>query len=86
MSKTDRIEARIEPELKEAAEAVFRKLGLSRADAIRMFYQQVERHQALPFEVRIPNKETLAAMKEAEHPEKLPSYESVDDLFSDLGL
>jgi hypothetical protein len=37
-------------------------------------------------EVRVPNKETLAAMKEAEHPEKLPAYESVDDLFADVGL
>jgi DNA-damage-inducible protein J len=86
MNKTVRVEARIEPELKEAAEAVFRKIGLSPEEAIRLFYEQVECHQCLPFAARTPNKETLAAMKEAENPEKLPSYENVDDLFADLGL
>ncbi len=38
MSKTDRIEARIESDLKQAAEAVFSKLGVSPSDAIRIFY------------------------------------------------
>ena len=42
MSKTERIEARIEPELKQAAESVFAKLGMSPSDAIRIFYKQVE--------------------------------------------
>jgi DNA-damage-inducible protein J len=86
MNKTARVEARIKPELKEAAEAVFRRIGLSPADAIRMFHQEVERNQDLPFEARIPNQETLAAMKESEHPEKLSAYKSVDDLFAGLGL
>jgi len=31
------IEARIEPELKQAAESVFAKLGMSPSDAIRIF-------------------------------------------------
>jgi DNA-damage-inducible protein J len=38
MNKTERIEARIEPELKQAAESVFAKLGMSPSDAIRVFY------------------------------------------------
>jgi antitoxin component of RelBE/YafQ-DinJ toxin-antitoxin module len=38
MSKTERIEARIEPELKRAAESVFAKLGMSPSDANRVFY------------------------------------------------
>ncbi len=32
----------------------------------------------------IPNAQTLSAIKEAEHPEKLKTYTSVDELFKDL--
>ena len=82
MSKTERIEARIEPELKQAAESVFAKLGMSPSDAIRIFYKQVELCQGLPFEVRIPNAETLAAIQEIEHhPERLRRYRNVEDMF-----
>jgi DNA-damage-inducible protein J len=84
MSKTDRIEARIEPELKQAAEAVFSKLGVSPSDAIRIFYKQVELHQGFPFEVRIPNAETMAAIEEVEtRSERLKRYDSVEEMFED---
>ena len=84
MSKTERIEARIESDLKQAAEAVFSKLGVSPSDAIRIFYKQVELHQGFPFDVQIPNAETLAAIEEVEkHPERLKRYNSVDEMFED---
>jgi len=84
MSKTDRIEARIDPTLKQAAEAVFAKLGMSPSDAIRIFYKQVKLHQGLPFEVRIPNMETIAAMEEVKtHPERLKRYNSVEEMFEE---
>lgn len=84
MSKTDRIEARIDPEPKQAAEAVFAKLGVSPSDAIRMFYKQVELHQGFPCEVRIPNTETIAAMEEVEtHPERLKRYTGVEEMFEE---
>ena len=84
MSKTDRIEAHIESDLKQAAEAIFSKLGVTPSDAIRIFYKQVELHQGFPFDVRIPNAETLAAIEEIEkHPERLKCYESFDEMFED---
>ncbi len=51
-----------------------------------MFYAQVKMHQGLPFRVAIPNEETLAAMKEGDEPENLPSYESFSDLRNELGI
>jgi DNA-damage-inducible protein J len=64
--QTEKIQARIEPALKDAAETIFRKLGLPSADAIRLFYKQVELRNGLPFPVEIPNKGTIAAMRELE--------------------
>ena len=66
MSKTATITARIEPELKRNAEIVLEKLGVGTTDAITMFLSQVVLRQGLPFEVRIPNTETRAAIRELE--------------------
>jgi DNA-damage-inducible protein J len=64
--RTEKIQARIEPALKEAAEAIFKRLGLSSTEAIRLFYKQVELREGLPFPVEIPNKKTITAMRELE--------------------
>ncbi len=82
MSKSARIEARIDEDLKEAAEAVFTQLGMSPSEAIRIFYRQVELHNGLPFDVRIPNEATREAIEEAEqHPERLIRHERVEAMF-----
>ncbi len=62
------IQSRISPELKKQAEAVFAALGLSTADAIRMFLQQAVNVGGLPFQpmVKRPNADTLEAMAELE--------------------
>jgi DNA-damage-inducible protein J len=84
-AKTDVVRARIEPALKQDAEAVFRKLGLSHSQAIAMFYRQVTLQHGLPFDIRVPNEITLAALREAENPGALQRYASVDELFDELG-
>jgi len=58
MAKTAMIRARINPELKKDVENIFNVLGLSTTEAINLFYYQVKLHKGLPFEVKIPNKET----------------------------
>ncbi|MBK5957468.1 hypothetical protein CCR97_04485 [Rhodoplanes elegans] len=64
MAKSAYVNTRIEPALKEKAEAVLAALGLSPSDAITLFYRQVVMRRGLPFELSIPNAETLAAMAE----------------------
>lgn len=63
--KTAEIRSRIEPSLKEQSSEVLASLGLDMSDAIRLFLRQVVEVQGLPFEVRKPNRETVAAMIEA---------------------
>lgn len=83
-NKTLRVQARIEPELKVAAEKVFESLGLTPTEAIRVFYKQVELHQGLPFDLKIPNQTTLAAIAETENLESLEIYTNTSDLFENL--
>ncbi len=83
-AQTEKVQARIHPDLKKSAENVFKRLGLKPTDAIRLFYRQVELHQGIPFDIKIPNDVTLAALQEASHPENLESFDSVEALFADL--
>jgi DNA-damage-inducible protein J len=63
MAKTEFIRARVDEELKETTESLFSSLGLSMTEAITLFLKQCELHQGLPFEVEIPNNETIKSLK-----------------------
>jgi addiction module RelB/DinJ family antitoxin len=54
MSKATYVHTRIDPMLKEHAEMVFGKLGLSLTEAISLFFKQVTLKDGLPFELVIP--------------------------------
>lgn len=83
MHKIAAINTRIEPELKQKAENILHQIGLTSAEAIRLFYKQVCLRKGLPFEVKIPNKATLKAMQDADRG-KTHKAASVDELFDDL--
>ena len=80
MAKTEMIRARVEPALKRQAEECFSELGLSATEAITLFYKQVTLRRGLPFDVRIPNAETIEALKQARDREGLTEYATLEDL------
>lgn len=80
---TSEIRSRIEPELKDEAQAVLGRVGLNISDAIRLFLRQVVATRGLPFEVReYPNSTTQAAMFEAR--ETRARYDRAQDLSDGL--
>jgi len=83
MHKVATINTRIEPKLKSQAEAIFHKVGLTSAEAVRLFYVQVCLQKGLPFEVRIPNEETIKAMSDADK-RKTHKAKNVDEIFENL--
>ncbi len=50
---------------KELAESIFRKVGLTPTEAIRLFYRQTINTGGIPFGLVLPE-ETAAAMRDAE--------------------
>jgi DNA-damage-inducible protein J len=67
MFNTQTLTIQIDPTLKQNAEMVFKKLGLSASQAVNLFYQQVQLRQSLPFESKeIPNETTIKALNDAE--------------------
>ena len=45
-----------------------------------------EKGKVVDFMRHLPNEETLAAMEEAKHPEKLEKFDSAADMFKKLGV
>jgi DNA-damage-inducible protein J len=58
--------ARIDPRLKQDAELVFQRLDISLTDAFRLFLRQAVLQQGLPFDVKLPNAETVSALAEVQ--------------------
>ena len=56
---------KLEKDIKNEAKKIFRELGLTMGDAFNLFLHQVILNRGLPFEVKIPNEETLQAMRDA---------------------
>jgi len=85
MTKSATVHARIEPELKEQGEAVLQQLGLSPSDLVTLTYRQLVLRQGLPFEVRIPNAETIAALEEdvSKHKRYASIREALDDMWEE---
>lgn len=48
-AKTERITVRVAPDVKEASDALFTKIGLNTSDAINMFLHQCLRVDGIPF-------------------------------------
>ena len=84
MAKTAMIRARMEPSLKESVEVIFSKIGLSTTEAITLFYNQVKLNKGIPFELKIPNEETLDAFRKSDAGEELHRVKNVEELFEEL--
>lgn len=86
---TTNISIRMDADLKAQADELFAELGMSLSTAFNIFVRQSLREGGLPFEVKLdrPNKETVAAMLEAERIAKDPNvkgYKNMDELFAEL--
>lgn len=82
--KSANITARVEPNVKARATTILKKIGLSSSEAINLFLNQVILHKGMPFDVRIPNEETLKAFRDSEAGRNMERFDTVDELFEDL--
>ena len=87
MSKTVTVQARMEPTLKRQADEIMASLGINAITAITMFYKQMVLQRGIPLELKVPNDETLAAMRELQDPlyrANTTKFRSVEELIADL--
>ena len=89
MANTTNFSVRMDSDIKRQCETLYGELGVNLTTAINVFLRQSLRVGGFPFDVRLdqPNKETIAAMLEAERIAKDPSvkgYSDFDELFAEL--
>lgn len=65
MAQTAVVRARVDEKVKDEATAVLAHFGLTVSDVVRMTLSRVANDKAVPFELKVPNDETRAAMEES---------------------
>jgi len=83
LAATEMVHVRVEKRIKTQAAKTRAAMGLSISDAVRVLLTRVAVEKALPFEVKVPNATTAAAMEEARNG-GLASFNNVSDLMTDL--
>ncbi len=83
MSTTTMVHVRLDERIKARAEKALQSMGLSVSDAVRVLLTRVAAEKALPFEIRVPNAKTAAAMEEARRG-ALRSAKNTKALLADL--
>ena len=81
----------MDSELKAQADALFAELGMNLSTAFNIFVRQSIREGRIPFDISLnqPNRETIAAMLEAERIAKdhsVKGYSDLNELFKELKL
>lgn len=83
---TAKINICVDEDTKREVEFLLERMGLTMTAAINIYLKRIVLEEAIPFELTayVPNADTIAAFKEAEdmkaHPEKYPSYGSIEEL------
>ena len=79
---TTNISIRMDSDLKAQADALFGELGMNLTTAFNVFVRQSLREGRIPFDISLnqPNKETIAAMLEAERIARDPSVKHYSDV------
>lgn len=93
-SKTANVLARVEPDVKEQAEAIMEKLGIPASVVINMLYKQIIMTKSIPFSLSVPaalkardEMDTAAfnvMMQRGLNEAKTDSSRPVTDVFSEL--
>ncbi len=82
MATTTNFSVRMDSDIKKQCEALYGELGINLTTAINVFLRQSLRVGGFPFDVRVeqPNKETIAAMLEAESIARNPAVKRYSDV------
>jgi DNA-damage-inducible protein J len=69
MMASSMVHIRVDEKVKERAAKTLAKMGLTVSDAVRLLLTRVASEKALPFELRVPNRTTHAAIEAGERGE-----------------
>jgi DNA-damage-inducible protein J len=81
---TMEVQAIVDEQLGQKAEAIFAEVGLTVSDVLSMLMRRTVEDHAVPLDLLKPNSETLEAMEDARAGRNMISAANIDDLFAQL--
>jgi len=82
MSKSTMYQIRIDEQEKAETFAIFEEMGIKPSQAVRLFFKQVRKTHALPFNIEsTPNEKTAKILLSDDYSN---TFDTVEDLFTDL--
>ena len=94
MAKTAMVQGRVDADRKKRVALILKRLGLNHSTAIDMFYSMIDEYNGIPFELKLPNDESIKAMNQVEAHEEwiksgrkgkppLKEYDSLEEMTQD---
>ncbi|MCH7731671.1 MAG: type II toxin-antitoxin system RelB/DinJ family antitoxin [Candidatus Marinimicrobia bacterium] len=84
--RTTQLNVRVDPEIKNKASVILKTIGMNTSEAINIFLRRIIMEHGIPFDMRIPNEETIQAMEDIEHNRNLTKCDSVEDMWEKIGV
>ena len=85
MAKTSNLNVRVDPDTKAQAEELFSKFGMTVSEAVNVFLHQSIMYGGIPFELKVPNKETREALDDVlNHRNLVGPFDNMPDLMEAL--
>ena len=86
MQEQELISISIESHIKAIAEAIFEQFGMTKSEAIELFYRQVALTKEIPFIQRNLNDKTIEAIEITGNNNELKTYSSFAQLRQELEI
>jgi DNA-damage-inducible protein J len=80
------IRVRVNHKTKNQAEHVLHRMGMTMSQAVNIYLNQIIIYKSIPFNIEVPNKETIKIIKEARAKKGLIKSKDLKSLFEELGI
>jgi len=83
-NKKIRTNVYLDANIKKKAQEIFKQYGMGLSDAFNIFLSQVVMEKGIPFQIKIPNNETIQVIKDAREGKNMTKV-SLEELKKEVG-
>jgi len=84
MSATETIQIRVDHNTKRQATQILESLRLNMSEAIKIYLQQIILNKGIPFEIKVPSRQSRKIMAEVDAGKGLHEFADADELLKEL--
>ena len=84
MNQNASVNVRVTKKVKARAQKVLSELGLTMSEAVNLYLRQIALRGGIPFDIRLPNPETVSAMQDVQQRRNLQTVSDMDALQQEL--